>query len=84
MIVPRDTYVLIRPNKEKPISTFLALPDALQAKDKPIGTVLAVGPKCSLVDPGDTVYYEQFDWSRATDDAIILQECEILAKVLDK
>lgn len=81
-IVPRETYVLIDPEKEITVSDLIVLPEHVQLKAKPRGKVLAVGPKCGFVRPGDTVWFEKLDWTTVpgTDGHILIEEGEILAK----
>jgi co-chaperonin GroES (HSP10) len=80
MIVPRETMVVVRPEKVAKVSEVIVLAEAATIQPPAIGEVLAIGPKVREVAVGDTVHFERFEWAKAPGDCIILKESEILAK----
>jgi len=84
MIQPTRNNVLIDPEKTPQLSKVIFIPETTSAKPPARGRVVAVGPRCTFVRAGDTVYFERFDWSQAPEGAIILGEGEILARDVRK
>jgi len=81
MIEPRGKMVLIRPEKIPNISDLIVMAEDTGLKPQAKGEVLAIGPDVSqYIRVGDTVYFEAFDWTRATEDTIIIAEGEIMAR----
>ena len=72
--------VLIEPEKEKKLSDIIELPEDTEIKPPCRGLVIACGPGCTEVRPGQLVHFEQFDWCVAPGECIIIRENEIIVK----
>ena len=79
MIQPMKGKVLIKVEEAIEVIGGIILPD--EAKEQPRrAEVMAVGKDVKLVEVGDTVYFTKYTGAEISDDEIIMDEEDLLAK----
>lgn len=85
-IIPTQRYITIAMKDRQKLSSGLVLPEG-SAELQPYGRVLATGPDCKLVEPGDAILFNPSNLMagfnhKQSDECFILPEECVFAKIL--